>query len=81
MYACTVQEKRLVSSVMLAHCISSKIPIAKLPDYGLMPADEKWTLHVYAWQDAYVDKIRKDLVAAGLWDSPAVLLHSVQLYV
>lgn len=70
-----------MTSVMLAHCISSQIPLAKLPNYGLMPMHERWTAYVYEWQESYVAKIRKDLVAAGLWDSPAVLWHSVQLYV
>ena len=54
---------------MLAHCISARVPLARLQDYGLMPSCEGWNAVAYGWQDQYLDMVKRDLVSAGLWDS------------
>jgi len=58
-----------VRSVMLAHCLTAGIPIARTQDYGVVPVSSDWVDQLYQWQAGYIDKIRKDLVQAGLWDS------------
>ena len=64
-----VQDKKFILSVMLAHCVSAGIPIGRLQQYGMMPVCENWNLIAYEWQDKYLDKLVRDLVLHGLWDS------------
>ena len=54
---------------MLAHCVSADIPIDTMEGYGVVPATDDWTCHVYKWQTGYVEKLRQDLIRVGLWDS------------
>ena len=67
------QDKKLVISVMWAHCITANIPLGVLHEYGLMPHCEGWVNHVYDWQFEYVKKLRGILVSAGVWDRQHVV--------
>ena len=62
----------MITSVMAAHCLSKGIRLAKLKGYGVMPVGPDWNVHAYEWQQKYVDKIKRDLVLAGQWDSRMV---------
>ena len=65
----SAQDRELILSVMLAHCVSASVPIGRMEKYGVMPICERWNSIAYEWQDNYVDKIVRDLVLHGLWDS------------
>ena len=56
-------------SVMWAHCLTIPVGLIRLAEYGLMPSCENWAIVAYEWQSQYVEKVRTDLVKAGLWDS------------
>ena len=68
-HARAFQEGKLVTSVMLSHCLTAGIPLNNKEGYGIMPDTENWIVELYAWQNVYVDKLRKDLISIGAWDS------------
>lgn len=70
MWECSrTQERRLVSSVMCAHCICAGISVDYNPEVRcIAPMGERWIWALYDWQDGYVDKLKKDLISLGKWD-------------
>ena len=54
---------------MWAHCLTLSLPLTLLGAYGIMPNAVGWNLIAYEWQDKYLDKLVRDLVLHGLWDS------------
>ena len=68
-YLRPAQDSELITSVMLAHCVSAGVPIGRVQDYGIMPTCEGWNRIAYEWQDKCLDKLVRDLVLHGLWDS------------
>ena len=66
------EEGKLVTSVMLAHCLTAGVPIGHRESFGIMPMTTDWILHLYQWQNGYIDMIRKDLVKIKMWDRSLV---------
>ena len=62
------QAGHIVTSIMLAHCLTAGIPLGNTQDYGVMPVSSDWVQQLYAWQTGYVSKLKTDLVKLDLWD-------------